>query len=473
MLSMFPTFLNHRFQRFSATEGLPQRPRARHVALRTVARFTLTSLTHVVAACAVAVVAGAASSAFAQGAPNGATSAVAGNARVGAWATAPQAVAQHPAAPSFNRAPAAGGRTVRQIIFPTLSGNEARVRFSNTFGTQPLVIERATLAVSARGAGIDAASLRRLTFGGQPVARIAPGASLESDPVPFAVRAGTPLAISLFTRESKTPTTWHKIAQQTAFLSGAGDFVDDAQASAFPTRFTNTLWLAGLSVTPDMPSHAIVAIGDSITDGMRSTLGANRRWPDGLARRLAAAGRRDVAVLNLGISGNRLLHDSACYGERLVARFHRDALEQPGVKTVVVQIGINDINFGYVPPHAGLDCDVPHVIVTAPEMIAGYQSLIAAAHARNVRILGTTIPPGKLPPEREVVREAVNRWVRSSVGNGGFDGVIDFDAALRDPSQPTRMLPRLDSGDGTHPSDAGYAAMAEAVPLPLVLGTGK
>ena len=398
------------------------------------------------------------------------SSALAQPARVGTWATAPQAVAQHPAAPSFNRAPAAGGRTVRQIVHPTLSGNEVRVRFSNTFGAQPLEIGAASLAVAMRGADVDAASLRALTFGGRPDATIAPGASVESDPLVFTVRAGTPLAVSLFTREARAPTTWHKIAQQTAFLSGTGNYVDAAQGSAFPTRFTNTVWLSGLSVVPDVPAHAIVAIGDSITDGMRSTLNANRRWPDVLARRLEAAGRRDVAVLNLGISGNRLLHDSACYGERLLTRFRRDALEQPGVRTVVVQIGINDINFGYVPPHAGLDCDVPHVIVTAPEMIAGYQALIAAAHAKHVRILGTTIPPGKLPPEREAVREAVNQWVRTS---GAFDGVIDFDAALRDPAQPTRMQPRLDSGDGTHPSDAGYAAMADAVPLPLVLGPQK
>ncbi|VVE14661.1 G-D-S-L family lipolytic protein [Pandoraea cepalis] len=439
---MLPTFL---ISRSSAADGMPARlRRARPVVL-------IRALLAIVATAAATTV-------FAQ------------NARVGVWATAPQAVAQHPAAPSFNRAPAVGGRTVRQIVYPTLSGGEVRVRFSNAYGTQPLVIERASLAVALRGAAVDAGSLREMTFGAQPTARIAPGASLESDPLPFAVRAGTPLAVSLFTREATPPTTWHKIAQETAFLSGAGDFVDAAQASAYPKRFTNTLWLAGVSVVPERPAQAIVAIGDSITDGMRSTLNANRRWPDGLARRLENAGRRDIAVLNLGISGNRLLHDSACYGERLVARFRRDALEQPGVRTVVVQIGINDINFGYVLPHAGLDCDVPHVIVTAPEMIAGYQSLIAAARSRHVRILGTTIPPGKLPPEREAVRDAVNQWVRTS---GAFDGVIDFDAALRDPAQPTRMLPRLDSGDGTHPSDAGYAAMADAVPLPLVLGGAK
>ncbi|WP_084664213.1 SGNH/GDSL hydrolase family protein [Pandoraea faecigallinarum] len=444
-----------------------------HRTLRLVLRLVLCCTVNVAAVLAAATAAPPVAAQTLSNAPGGVSAphpSSTANARVGAWATAPQAVAQHPGAPSFNRAPAVGGRTVRQIVFPTLSGNEVRVRFSNAYGSQPLVIERASLAVSLRGAAVDAASLRNLTFGAQPGARIAPGASLESDPLPFAVRAGTPLAVSLFTRESKTPTTWHKIAQQTAFLSAAGDFVDNAQAASFPSRFTNTLWLAGLSVVPEVPSHAIVAIGDSITDGMRSTLNANRRWPDGLARRLESAGRRDVAVLNLGISGNRLLNDSPCYGERLIARFRRDALEQPGVKTVVVQIGINDINFGYVAPHAGLDCDVPHVIVTVPEMIAGYQSLIAAARARNVRIVGTTIPPGKLPPEREAVREAVNRWVRTG---GAFDGVIDFDAALRDPSQPTRMLPRLDSGDGTHPSDAGYAAMADAVPLPLVLGTGK
>lgn len=391
-------------------------------------------------------------------------------ARAGAWATAPQAVAQHPAAPSFNRAPLVAGRTVRQIVYPRIAGTAVRVRLSNTFGTRVLVIDRATVARVTRGAAVEPGSVRPLTFGGQPVARIAPGAELDSDPVAFETQAGAPVAISLFTQEPQPPTTWHKIAQQTAFLSGRGDFVEAVEAGTFPQRFTNTLWLAGLSVEPTVPAHVVVAIGDSITDGMRSSLNANRRWPDVLTRRLDAAGRRDVSVLNLGISGNRLLHDSACYGERLVARFARDALGQPGVRTVVVQIGTNDINFGYQPPHGGLDCDVPHVIVTAPEMITGLQSLIAAAHARGVRIIGSTIPPGKMTPEREAVREAVNTWVRRS---GAFDGVIDFDAVLRDPAEPTRMLPRLDSGDGTHPSDAGYAVMAEAVPLALITGAAK
>lgn len=392
--------------------------------------------------------------------------------RAGAWATAPQAVAQHPDAPSFNRSPDVTGRTVRQIVYPRIAGRAVRVRFSNTFGTSVLVIDRASIALAGRAAAIDPQSMRALTFGGQAAVRIAPGAELDSDPVAFETRPGVPVAISLFAQASMPPTTWHKIAQQVSWISKPGDFVDAPAATPFNRRVTNTVWLAGLSVEPLAPAHVVVAIGDSITDGMRSTINANRRWPDALARRLETAGRSDVSVLNLGISGNRLLHDSACYGERLVARFNRDALGQAGVKTVIVQIGINDINFGYQPPHAGLDCDVPHVIVTAPEMMAGYQSLIAAAHARGVRILGTTIPPGGLPPEREVVREAVNAWVRRG-GPGGFDGVIDFDAALRDPAQPTRLSPRLDSGDGTHPNDAGYAAMADAVPLPLLFETPK
>ncbi|GAB3625323.1 G-D-S-L family lipolytic protein [Pandoraea terrae] len=385
----------------------------------------------------------------------------------GAWATAPQAVAQHPDAPAFNRAPSVAGRTVRQIVYLRVAGRQLRVRLSNSYGPHALTIERASVALSGGGAAVQAATLRPLTFGGQPFARIAPGAELDSDPVALDVPAGAALAVSFYTREASPPTTWHKVAGQVAFLSASGDQTLDASAAPFRQKVTNTLWLAGVSVAPVAPVHVVVAIGDSITDGLRSTLNANRRWPDVLTRRLEAAGRRDVSVLNLGISGNRLLHDSACYGERLVGRFARDALEQPGVRTVVVQVGTNDINFGYVPPHGGLDCDVPHVIVSAPEMIAGYERLIAAARAHGVQILGTTIPPGKMTGPRESVRLSVNQWVRTS---GAFDGVIDFDAALRDPSQPARMLPRFDSGDGTHPSDAGYAAMAEAVPIPLISG---
>jgi lysophospholipase L1-like esterase len=215
----------------------------------------------------------------------------------------------------------------------------------------------------------------------------------------------------------------------------------------------------------DPNAHAVVAIGDSITDGLRSTLNANRRWPDALARRLAQKGGPETAVVNAGISGNRLLSNSPCYGEALVSRFERDVLRQPGVRSVIVLIGINDINFAAMPARAGLDCDTPHTQVNADALIRGYQRLIAQAHQRGIRIYGATLTPASLPPEREAIRTAVNESIRAS---RAFDGVIDFDRALRDPARPDTLQRRYDSGDHIHPSDAGYSAMADAIPADLI-----
>jgi lysophospholipase L1-like esterase len=209
-------------------------------------------------------------------------------------------------------------------------------------------------------------------------------------------------------------------------------------------------------------ARSVVAIGDSITDGMRSTPNANRRWPDALERRLAEKGNTQTAVINAGISGNRLLSGSPCYGDALLNRFERDALRQPGARAVIVLIGINDINFAAMPPHAGLDCDAPHTAVTADALFRGYQRLIAQAHQRGLKIYGATLTPASLPPDREAIRVAVNESIRSS---RAFDGVIDFDRALRDPARPDVLQRRFDSGDHIHPNDAGYAAMAEAVPI--------
>jgi lysophospholipase L1-like esterase len=383
---------------------------------------------------------------------------------VGSWAVAPQAVSQSPAAPSFNRAPSLENVTLRQIVFPTLAGRALRLRISNRFGTQALHIGRVTVAKSAHGAALAAGSLHVVTFQGADAVSIPAGQSMISDAVELPVAAGKPIAVSMWIPEQTKPRTWHKIASQVQFISTPGDHSQDASGAAFQRRITNTLWLDGLEVKPAPGEHAaaLVTIGDSITDGMRSTLNANQRWPDDLSRRLRAAGINNLAVLNAGISGNRLLHDSPCYGPSLVQRFARDALSQAGVRSVIVLAGINDINFGFVPPHLGLDCDTPHVKVTAAELIAGYRDLIAQAHARGVRIDGGTITPANLPPGREAIRQAVNLWMRSS---HAFDGVIDFDAALRDPAHPSRLLPRFDSGDHVHPSDAGYTAMADAVPL--------
>jgi len=383
---------------------------------------------------------------------------------VAAWAAAPQAVSQHPRTPSFNRAPAVAGRTIRQIIYPRIAGDRVRLRLSNSYGTRALRVDHMQIAVAASGAALAPGSNRAVSFGGKPVATIPPGAQLDSDPVALRVESGAPLAVSMFVANEPPPTTWHKIGGQVNYMSAPGDHTGDLTGAAFTERITSYLWLDGLAVDAvrQPPAYAVVAIGDSITDGLRSTLNANHRWPDWFARRLAQDGKSGVSVVDVGISGNRLLSDSPCYGEKLVGRFARDALNQPGVRGAIVLIGINDINFAAMPARAGLDCDSPHTAVDAQGLIAGYRQLAAEAHRRGVRIYIGTLTPADLPPDRESTRVKVNTWIRTQ---DVFDGVADFDAALRDPLRATRMRPKFDSGDHVHPSDAGYAAMAEAVPL--------
>ena len=384
---------------------------------------------------------------------------------VGVWSMAPQAVAQSPATPSFNRAPAIANETVRQIIVPSLSGHVLRLRISNRYGMQALRLGKVSVGIARRGAQLRQDSLRTARFDGHESVSIPPGAALVSDSVNLPFQAGEELAVSVYIPEVVAPETWHKLASQVNFISVPGDHTMDASDTSFKRRFTADVWLDRVDADVVRQASAVVAIGDSITDGMRSTLNANKRWPDDLSRRLRNAGVDDVAVLNAGISGGRLLHDSPCYGEKLERRFAQDALDLPDARKVIVLIGINDINFGYVPPHTGLDCDVPHQKVNAAELIAGYRDLIEQAHRRGIKIYGGTITPADLPPQREAIRRQVNAWIRHSTA---FDGVIDFDAALRDPARPTRLQRRYDSGDHVHPNDAGYAAMAHAVPLDLL-----
>ncbi|WP_028215673.1 SGNH/GDSL hydrolase family protein [Paraburkholderia mimosarum] len=382
------------------------------------------------------------------------------------WATALQSIPERDALPPLYRAPVVAGRTVRQIVYPTLAGTVARVRLSNLYGRTPLVIEAMAIAPSAGGAAASEAGTVKVTFGGRASVSVPPGAALDSDPVRIDVKAHAPYAISTYMGADQKMVAWHRVASQVNYVSRPGNHVADPSIGAFTERFTQYAWVTGLAVEAPGAS-TIAAIGDSITDGMRSSLNQNRRWPDALARRIAQSQRPDLAVIDLGISGNRLLSDSPCYGEALERRFGRDALGHPGVRTVVLLIGINDINFQAMPARSGLDCDFPHTHVDANDLIAGYRRVIAQAHGRNVRILGATLTPASLPPDREAIRTAVNQWIRSSAA---FDGVVDFDAALRDPADPARLRYGYDSGDHIHPSDAGYAAMADAVPLAALGG---
>lgn len=405
-----------------------------------------------------------------------------------AWAAADQAVPAHPDAPARNRAPLIEHRTVRQIVQPHVSGRIWRVRVSNLYGRTPVTLTRATLARAGTGAAVMSGTVAPLSFGGKTSLTLRPGEERFSDPAEVNLPAGAPMAISFYLDGAALPTNWHKTASQVAFLSAPGDHSADIEPKAFKAGPTSYLWLNAVDrraaaspgemgetgetggKTKAAEAGAIVAIGDSITDGMRSSLNANHRWPDYYAERLLRTpGREQFSVVNLGISGNRLLSDSECYGERLGQRFERDALRQSGVGAVIVLIGINDIDFAGMAPRRGLDCDAPHTQVSAADLISGYRRLVQAAHATGLPIYLATLMPTPLPAKGEAIRQQVNRWIRSAES---VDGVIDFDSVMRDPARPERLLARLDSGDHEHPNDAGYRAMAEAVPLALRRSSG-
>jgi lysophospholipase L1-like esterase len=271
--------------------------------------------------------------------------------------------------------------------------------------------------------------------------------------------------VSLYLPAATELGTVHQTALQTAYVSAAGDFTT---SSKFPTvdKFANRFFLTGVMVEAGSPARAVAIFGDSISDGTRSTIDANARWPDVLARRLKEAGIA-VAVLNQGISGNRVLSDGA--GMSALARFDRDVLSQPGVSHVVIFEGINDIGW------PGTAIEPGATVRTAEEIIAGYEQLIERAHLRSIKAIGSPLTPfenalagtpnqGYFTPEKEAKRQAVNSWIRTS---RAFDGIIDFEPILADPSHSAALAPAYDSGDHLHPNDAGYKAMGESVDLKL------
>ncbi|KVE29332.1 lipase [Burkholderia singularis] len=380
---------------------------------------------------------------------------------VAAWASALHAIP----APSYGAVDVAG-RTVREIVYPTLSGRTVRIRVSNAYSDTPLVVNALRIAPSTgSSAALAAPHSAVVTFGGRRAIELPPGQDAQSDPIEFDIDAGKPYALSLYVGERQTMRAWHGTAMQVNYVSEPGDHTSDANARAYPTSITNSAWVTELAVAapPSRRAAAIAAVGDSLTDGLHSSANLNRRWPDEFARRLAQAGERELGVVNLGISGNRLLTDSRCLGVALEKRFARDVLARAGVKVAILMIGVNDINFIAAPvPLSGVDCFAPRIKPDAQALIDGYQRMIAAAHEHGIAIFGGTLTPTSMPPEREAVRQKVNAWIRSS---GAFDGIVDFDAAVRDPANPSALLPNYNSGDDIHPNDAGYAAMAKAVPI--------
>jgi lysophospholipase L1-like esterase len=356
-------------------------------------------------------------------------------------------------------------RTIRQIVHLSVGGDKVRVRLSNEFGARPVLIGAASVAISGGGSNISSGSLRPLTFGGSKSVIIPPGAPALSDPVDLNAAPLSDVAVSLYLPAATDLGTVHQTGLQTAYASAAGDFT---ASSEFPVadRFANRFFVSALLVEPRSPARAIVAFGDSITDGTNSTVNANARWPDVLARRLKEAGV-GAAVLNQGIAGNRILSDGA--GISALARFERDVLSQPGVSHVVIFVGINDIGW------PGTAIEPGGIVRTADEIIGGYKQLIERAHLRSIKVIGSPLTPfenafagrpnqGYFTPDKEAKRLAVNDWIRSSAA---FDGIIDFDKVLADPAHPAAIAAVYDSGDHLHPNDAGYRAMGEAIDLKL------
>jgi lysophospholipase L1-like esterase len=359
--------------------------------------------------------------------------------------------------------------TLREIIHTTVSGNAVRVRFSNVYGTHPLTIGGAHAAVRRAGSSLTPGSDRTLTFGGQPTVSIPSGALVVSDPVKFNLAAQSDLAISIFLPEDTPAETVHRAAFQTSYIA-PGDMTPAAELPSTAENMTSWPFLVGVDVARATKVEAIVAFGDSITDGTGSTRDANHRWPDALVERLYATHRRDsIAVLNAGIGGNRVLHNGAgaltYSGPSLLTRFNHDVLAQPGVKYVILLEGINDIG---VP---GTNVAPASDEVTPADIIVGLRQIVERAHEHGLRVFIGTLTPfegsrivGYYTPERETRRLEVNKWIRAGKG---FDAVIDFDKAIADPEHPARILPRYDSGDHLHLSDAGYQAMAAAIDLSL------
>ncbi len=353
--------------------------------------------------------------------------------------------------------PPSGGKsfenqTVRQVVRLSTGGTAVRIRFTNEYGDKPLEIGAATVAIAGAD-GKPTGEFRTLTFGNAPSVTIPAGAPLLSDPVTLDVKALESLSISIFLPTATGPCTCHFAGTATAYISGPGNFT---QATFEPaSTFTNRAFISGVEITRPDP-RTIVAFGDSITDGTASTVNTNRRWPDVLAERFAAAGN-PRPISNQAIAGNRILSwQSPIFGEAALARFDRDVLSVPNAGWLVILEGVNDIGMGAANPPS------------AAQLISGYRQMIERAEARGIEVYIATVLPYEgaryYQEAGEAVRSQVNAWIRSNTEAAGF---IDFDAAMRDPANPKKMKAELQSGDWLHPNDAGYKVMGDAVDLAL------
>ena len=393
------------------------------------------------------------------------------NAWIAAWAASPQSSAPNPKQPLLNLK----DQTVRERVRVSIGGAQICIRLSNEYGGTPLLIGSLTVAAPTNPAGIKPETIHTVTFGGRNSVTIPAGAALLSDPVSFKVVSGSEISISIYFPQRVATPTLHHLALKRAIVSPRGDHTHDEKIDSGATSRASIAISAVL--VPAQPSQRlIVAFGDSVTDGDQSTVDADRNWPSDLIRRLQSIRESsNVAVVNEGIVGNRLLSDcfipsAGCYAVSGLARFDRDALALPGVTHIVLLEGANDICFPGVKLGDGYLAD-PADVRTPEDLIAGYRQLISRTHARGIKLIAATITPfegaefpGYSSAPKEVTRQTVNKWIRTS---NSFDGVIDFDAVLRDPDHPSRLLARFASEDHLHPNDVGYQAMADAIDLTL------
>jgi lysophospholipase L1-like esterase len=385
---------------------------------------------------------------------------------VGSWGASP--LPPSPPNARFAATPSFANQTIRQIVRLSAGGEKIRLRLTNEFGAQPLRVGAARVALADGTNTLVKGSERSVTFGGKSSATIAAGAPLLSDPIDLRVADFATLSVSLYFPDDTGQCTCHQVGLQEAYVSADGDFTTGVFAPA--KTLQARAFLSEVDVLAAR-TKTVVTLGDSITDGVGSTAGANRRWPDLLAERLNKSGGTHWGVVNEGISGNRVLADGA--GPSALARLDRDVLSVPGAAYVIVFEGVNDLGRafgpplpGFTPPGGGRGAIEP--AFGSDLLIDGYRQIIARAHEHGLRVFGATIAPYEgaayYAAAGNEVREAVNKWIRTS---GEFDGVLDFDAALRDPAKPTQIKEGWHAGDHLHGSDAGYRVVADSIDLKL------
>ena len=372
---------------------------------------------------------------------------------ISTWIASPQLA-------SKNQVLKISNQTLRQIVHTSIGGELARIRLSNTFGVQPITLGEVHIAIRSNGSAIEPSSDRILTFSGKPNITIPPGAIILSDPAKIDIRPLTDIAITIYFPYYTKVTTVHTVALQDNYITPIGNFAKVAIIHPVKT-LQNWFLLTGVEVATDLKKDmAIIVLGDSITDGFKSTPNSNHRWPNVLADRIDTNTKPtllSMAVLDAGISGNRILNDGI--GPNALSRFDSDVLAQPGITDLIILEGINDI----APFHG-----ITQLSVTAVDVTTGIHQLIERAHEHGIKVfVGTLLPfegAAEYTLQSEQKRQQVNHWIRTSCA---CDGVIDFDKIMRDPSHPTRLLPLYASPDYIHPNDEGYKKMGDFIQLSL------